>query len=80
MTAFGRARHPLVTFATATAVKAHQLLHRTSASADGIDINTVGIILMIAGAIGLLPSLLFWSSAAPWGAGRRTVVREDETL
>jgi Domain of unknown function (DUF6458) len=56
------------------------LTFAVEASADGININTVGIILMIAGAVGLLASLLFWSSAAPWGAGRRTVVREDGVL
>lgn len=35
-------------------------------SVSGIDINTVGIILMVVGAVGLLISLVFWSS---WGAG-----------
>jgi hypothetical protein len=33
---------------------------------SGIDINTVGVILMVVGAVGLLISLVFWSS---WGAG-----------
>ena len=38
---------------------------------SGIDINTVGIILMVAGVVGLLLSLLFWSSFSPYR--RRTV-------
>jgi hypothetical protein len=43
--------------------------------AHGFNINTVGVILMIVGGIGLLISLLFWNS---WGGGfggyrRRTV-------
>ena len=39
----------------------------------GLDIDTVGVILMIAGAIGLLWSLLFLSRGR-WGGG---VVREE---
>ena len=49
------------------------------ADADGINLDTVGIILMIVGAIGLLVSLLFWRDAAPWARGR-TVVREEHLL
>ena len=46
---------------------------------EGINLNTVGIILMIVGAIGLLFSMLFWSSWGGWGGGRReeTIIRED---
>jgi hypothetical protein len=47
---------------------------------SGLDLDTVGIILMIVGAIGLLISTLFLSSFSPYG-GRRsdrdTVVREE---
>jgi hypothetical protein len=48
---------------------------------SGFNIDTVGIILMVGGAIGLLLSLLFWSSFSPWGhrgslAGRDTVIEE----
>jgi hypothetical protein len=35
-------------------------------TASGININTVGVILMVVGFAGLLISLVFWSS---WGAG-----------
>ena len=35
-------------------------------TAEGFNINTVGIILMVAGVIGLLLSVLFWSSFAPY--------------
>jgi hypothetical protein len=47
---------------------------------DGINLDTVGVILMIVGAIGLLMSMLFWSSWAPFaqGGGRNeTYVREE---
>lgn len=55
------------------------LTFAVEASAEGIDINTVGIILMVVGAIGLLVSLLLGGSG-PWGTRGRTVVREEETL
>lgn len=50
-----------------------------TATVSGIDLVTVGAILMIVGAAGLVLSLVFWSS---WGgfATRRettTVVRDD---
>ena len=46
--------------------------------AQGIDINMVGLILVIVGVVGLLLSLLFWSSWGGVGAFRReTVVRDD---
>ena len=45
---------------------------------EGIDLNMVGIILVVVGAIGLLLSLLFWSSwGGPGGWRRDTVVRDD---
>jgi hypothetical protein len=48
-------------------------------SASGFNINTVGIILMLAGGLGLLLSLLFWSSFSPWSR-RRTVARGDTMI
>jgi len=46
---------------------------------SGFSINTVGIILMIAGALGLVLSLLFWSSFAPYRRGR-TVAGPADTV
>lgn len=44
----------------------------------GIDLDTVGVILMIVGVIGLLLSMIFWSSWGGFGGYRRdTVVRDD---
>jgi apolipoprotein N-acyltransferase len=49
-----------------------------SAEASGIDIQTVGVILLVVGLVGFLLSLVFWSSVGSWGPWRReTVVRED---
>jgi Zn-dependent protease with chaperone function len=47
-------------------------------SASGFNINTVGIILMLAGALGLLLSLLFLSSFSPWS--RRRTARGDTVI
>jgi Domain of unknown function (DUF6458) len=49
-------------------------------TAEGFNINTIGVILMIVGGLGLLLTLLFWSDSAPLGARRRTVVRDDEVI
>ncbi len=47
-------------------------------NAPGLDIDMVGVILVIVGTIGLLLSLIFWSSWGGFGGYRRdTVVRED---
>jgi hypothetical protein len=52
---------------------------------SGFNVNTVGYILLVVGAIGALISLVFWSS---WGGvggargpvGRRRTVVEDEVV
>jgi len=43
----------------------------------GVSIHLIGVILMVVGAIGILLSLIFWSS---WGGatGRRRTVVQDE--
>jgi predicted membrane channel-forming protein YqfA (hemolysin III family) len=42
------------------------LTFAVNVTTEGFNINTVGIILMVAGVIGLLLSLLFWSSFSPY--------------
>jgi len=44
-----------------------------SAETSGIDLNTVGVILMVVGAIGLVLSLVFWSSWGGTGTRRKAV-------
>ena len=46
------------------------------ASTSGFSIHTVGYILLAVGALGILLSLIFWSSWGGWGH-RETVVREQ---
>ena len=37
-----------------------------TADAEGVNLSTIGVILLIVGAVGLVLSLAFWSN---WGAG-----------
>jgi hypothetical protein len=51
-----------------------------NATVSGLDINTVGVILMVVGAAGLVLSLVFWSSWGGFGASseRRTTTVVDD--
>ena len=44
-----------------------------------LDINVVGWILLVVGILGLVMSMIFWSSWGGWGGRtrRETVVRDD---
>lgn len=52
------------------------------ASVSGIDLGTVGVILMIVGGLGILLSLLFWGSWGGFGGHRedRVVYRDREVV
>jgi hypothetical protein len=54
------------------------LAFAVEATTPGINVHTLGIILLLTGLIAVLYSLLFWSNLSPWGrrrtvASRRTV-------
>ena len=67
-----------------------------TAEAEGLDVNAIGVILLIVGLLGLILSMIFWSSwggfrrrtvvdrpgyvAAPPTAPRRTTVVEEEDV
>ncbi len=51
------------------------LTYAVTATVEGVALDTVGVILMIVGAIGFVLSALFWTSWAPFGRDR-TVERE----
>jgi hypothetical protein len=51
-----------------------------SAEVSGLDITTVGVILMVVGLAGLLLSLVFWSSWGGFGSMRREEVVRDERV
>jgi hypothetical protein len=52
-----------------------------TATTSGINLGTVGVVLMIVGAVGLLLSLAFWSSWGGFGSrtGAAAVVRDEPT-
>jgi hypothetical protein len=50
-----------------------------NADVSGLDINTIGWILTIVGALGLVLSMIFWSSwGGPGGWGRRRTTYVDD--
>lgn len=54
------------------------LLWGVTGEVAGIDIDAIGVILMVIGLIGGLLSLIFWSSwGGPGGMRRRTTYVED---
>jgi sulfite exporter TauE/SafE len=48
-----------------------------SVDTQGFNIHTIGVILMVVGAIGVVLSLIFWSSWGGFNSGRDTVVVDD---
>jgi hypothetical protein len=49
-----------------------------NATVSGLSIHTIGVILMVVGIVGLLLSLMFWSSwGGPAGVRRRTTYVDD---
>jgi hypothetical protein len=51
-----------------------------SAEVSGVDIQVVGVILLVVGAIGALMSLIFWSSWGGFGAPDGPRGRRRETI
>jgi hypothetical protein len=45
-------------------------------SSSGFNVHTVGIILLVVGAVGILLSMMFWSSWGGFGGRRETVVHD----
>jgi Domain of unknown function (DUF6458) len=50
-----------------------------TAEVSGVDLTTVGVILMVVGGIGALLSLAFWSSWGGFGS-RETVIRDRDVV
>ena len=54
------------------------LAFAVNATVSGVDIHTIGWILLIVGIVGALISIMFWSSwGGPGGVRRREVVYDD---
>ena len=54
------------------------LAFATTAEVSGIDLQTIGWILLIVGIVGALLSLIFWSSWGGFGGARRREVVYDD--
>ena len=52
------------------------LIWAVNASVSGVNIHTVGVILLIVGAVGVATSLFFWSSWGGFGGRDATVIRD----
>jgi beta-lactamase regulating signal transducer with metallopeptidase domain len=52
------------------------LISAVTATVSGLNIHTVGVILLIVGVIGFVVSLFFWSSWGGFGARNTTIVHE----
>jgi hypothetical protein len=48
-----------------------------NATVSGLELQTIGVILMIVGALGLVLSMIFWSSWGGFGGERRRTYVED---
>jgi hypothetical protein len=54
------------------------LRYAVTATVSGVSIQTIGLILMIVGVVGLVLSLLFWSSLGSWYPGRQATMRRRD--
>jgi len=48
-----------------------------NASVSGLELDTIGVILMVVGALGLVLSMIFWSSWGGFGGARRTTYVDE---
>ena len=48
-----------------------------TATVSGVNIQTVGVILLVVGIVGLVLSMIFWSSWGGVGGGRRRTYVEE---
>ena len=54
------------------------LVWGVTSDAEGIDVDAIGVILMVVGLLGLLISMIFWSSWGGPGYFRRRATYVDE--
>ena len=54
------------------------LAFAVNAEVSGIEVQTIGWILLVVGIVGALLSMLFWSSWGGWGGARRREVVYDD--
>ena len=55
------------------------LLWAVNADVNGVDLDTVGVILLIVGIVGAVLSLVFWSSWGGFGRSETTVIDRGDS-
>ena len=50
-----------------------------NATVSGLELTTIGVILMIVGALGLVLSMIFWSSWGGFANSRRTTTYVEDS-
>lgn len=55
------------------------LRYAVTATSQGFNIHTGGVILMVVGAVGVLLSVVFWTSLSPFGRRSETSSRREIT-
>jgi hypothetical protein len=65
-----------ISFSLILAAAGAALIWAVTATVSGVNIHTIGIILLIVGIVGFATSVFFWSS---WGGFRRTAGRTGST-
>jgi hypothetical protein len=56
------------------------LRYAVSTHVDGINLNVVGVILMIVGVVGALAAAVFWSSFSPYDRNHRSAAIRDRDV
>ena len=56
------------------------LRYAVSTHVDGVNLNVVGVILMIVGVLGALASAVFWSSFSPYARHNRPEVQPERDV
>lgn len=56
------------------------LIWAVNATVAGLNIHTVGVILLVVGIVGFIASLAFWSSWGGFGSRDTTVVQRDRVV
>ncbi len=56
------------------------LIWAVNTTVAGLNIHTVGVILLVAGIVGFVASLVFWSSWGGFGSRNTTVVQHDRLI
>ena len=56
------------------------LRYAVSTNVDGVNLEVVGVILMIVGVVGALASALFWSSFSPYDRRNRSTTAPRDVV